>query len=78
MPTAPFFPTQASKERSRPLATLATLPLGVGGQGQVVVLETGCQIEGPQNGDIKDLSRKGIIATGVISPHPLPSSSFPS
>lgn len=60
-----FSPIQTPKERSR---TVATFPLGVGGQGQIVVLETGCQIEGPQNGDIKDLFKKGIIATGNVTP----------
>lgn len=43
-------------------------PLGVGGQGWIVVLEMGCLIEGPQNGFIKDLFEKGVIAVGYLIP----------
>lgn len=43
-------------------------PLGVGGQEWIVVLEMGRLIEGPQNGFIKDLFEKGVIAVGDLIP----------
>ena len=47
---------------------MAAYPLGVGGQGWIAVLEMGRLIEGPRNGFIKDLFKKGVIAVGDLTP----------